>query len=70
MSNDAPQPAPSGCPDDQHPTNSLEHYDLPDRWCFGLAHPYIQRLIFLAGTLEQTVDESDAVDCQPSQADR
>lgn len=25
---------------------------LPDRWCFGLAHPYIQRLVFLAGAKE------------------
>lgn len=28
--------------------------DLPDRWCFGLSHPYIQRLIFLAGDAEQS----------------
>lgn len=28
--------------------------DLPDRWCFGLSHPYIQRLIFLAGEVEQS----------------
>ncbi len=27
--------------------------DLPDRWCFGLSHPYIQRLIFIAGELER-----------------
>jgi len=20
--------------------------EMPDRWCFGLSHPYIQRLIF------------------------
>jgi len=33
----------------------LDQSDLPDRWCFGLAHPYIQRLIFLARTLERRV---------------
>ncbi|MBL0926015.1 MAG: hypothetical protein IBJ12_16305 [Sphingomonadaceae bacterium] len=27
--------------------------DLPDRGCFGLSHPYIQRLIFLAGDAER-----------------
>ncbi len=25
--------------------------EMPDRWCFGLSHPYIQRLIFRAGEL-------------------
>jgi len=26
--------------------------EMPDRWCFGLSHPYIQRLIFRAGELD------------------
>ena len=29
---------------------------LPDRWCFGLAHPNIQRLIFLAGALDRPAE--------------
>lgn len=24
-----------------------------DRWCFGLSHPYISRLIFLAGSMDE-----------------
>jgi hypothetical protein len=41
--------------DDQGHSQALpaEVCDLPDRWCFGLAHPYIQRLIFMAGDFEQ-----------------
>ena len=27
---------------------SPNQHTLPDRWCFGLDHPRIQRLIFLA----------------------
>jgi hypothetical protein len=28
--------------------------DCHNRWCFGLAHPVIQRLIFLAGAMEES----------------
>ena len=41
--------------------NHQQH--LPDRWCFGLAHPYMQRLIFLAGELERGAVNSDLGDC-------
>jgi hypothetical protein len=41
------------CTQDCSRTASFEQPALPDLWCFGLAHPYIQRLIFLAGALEQ-----------------
>lgn len=33
--------------------------NLPDRWCFGLAHPYMQRLIYLAGLHEQSESQQD-----------
>jgi hypothetical protein len=50
------------CTQDCNQTASFEQQALPDLWCFGLAHPYIQRLIFLAGALEQdamNLDRSD-----------
>lgn len=44
-------------PHDQPTACLVDQPDLPDRWCFGLAHPYIQRLIFLAGTLELNAED-------------
>ena len=53
MGNKTPESAPIVRPDDQGCADPKDQPDLPDRWCFGLAHPYIQRLIFLAGELER-----------------
>jgi hypothetical protein len=49
------------CTQDASQTASLERA-LPDMWCFGLAHPRIQRLIFLAGALEQEAMNRDQSD--------
>lgn len=50
MSNKAPRSAPVAPPHDKssHPDDPRD-----DHWCFGLAHPYIQRLIFLAGAVDR-----------------
>jgi len=50
------------CTQDGSQTVSGVQLALPDPWCFGLAHPYIQRLIFLAGTLEQSATNLDQPD--------
>jgi hypothetical protein len=43
-------------PRDQNGGHDDDKNSLPDRWCFGLSHPFIQRLIFLAGEHERDVD--------------
>lgn len=48
---------PVALPPGQEEVHPNDQDDLPDRWCFGLSHPYIQRLIFLAGELERTADD-------------
>jgi hypothetical protein len=35
-------------------------YDLPNLWCFGLAHPYIRRLVARAIEIERTGIQVDA----------
>lgn len=52
MDDEAPESAALARPLDQRRSPPKDQYDLPDRWCFGLSHPYVQRLIFLAGVLE------------------
>jgi hypothetical protein len=38
------------------PITHPSRQELPDLWCFGLAHPYIQRLIFLADIFEKSAN--------------
>lgn len=52
MGNDVSASAAVESPGHQDHIHSGGQRALPDRWCFGLAHPYMQRLIFLAGELE------------------
>jgi hypothetical protein len=52
MSNEALESPLVGHHRDQSGSRPNDQRDLPDRWTFGLAHPYMQRLIFLSGTLE------------------
>lgn len=70
MNDEALESAPVGRPHDQLGTRPSHQHDLPDRWCLGLAHPYMQRLIFLAGEMERGA--VDLGDCRPSasQADK
>jgi hypothetical protein len=64
MSNEALESAPVARPDDQGRAYPNDQHDLPNRWCFGLAHPYIQRMIFLAGALELSAPDLEG-DCRP-----
>lgn len=69
MSNEPLGSAPVVCTQDRGRAGPNNQHDFPDRWCIGLAHPYIQRLIFLAGALERGTVDVDALDCRPSQPD-
>lgn len=40
--------------DGQGSSSLDDRFCPPDQWCFGLAHPYIQRLIFLANSVEDS----------------
>jgi len=65
LGNEALESAPVERPNDQRREHPIDPYDLPDRWCFGLAHPYMQRLIFLAGAPERSPIALDLGDCRP-----
>jgi hypothetical protein len=54
MSDEGPRPAPAARDHERHHAHPKDQHDLPDNWCFGLAHPHMQRLMFLAGTLERS----------------
>ena len=64
MGNEASGTAAVACPDDKGRMRDEAQCDLPDRWCFGLAHPYMQRLIFLACTLEPDTVHLEDGGCQ------
>jgi len=72
MAKDVSESAPAERLHSQCGTLPNHQHDLPDRWCFGLAHPYMQRLIFLAGALERSALDPDLEDCRSSdsQADK
>jgi hypothetical protein len=46
--------------------NPSDPRDPPNGWCFGLSHPYIQRLIFLAGALEQETSSETITGLRPA----
>jgi len=41
---------------------------VSDRWCLGLAHPYLQRLIALAGQLDQ--ERAPSTDANTTEIDK
>jgi hypothetical protein len=57
VSDEEVEPALVGPTGDPPQAPVLDLQNLPDRWCFGLAHPYIQRLVFLAGALERNAED-------------
>jgi len=44
---------------ERHSSGQADQDDCNNRWCFGLAHPAIQRLIFLAGAMEDSATTPD-----------
>jgi hypothetical protein len=54
MSKEAKEQAALECDRQGNPSRQIDQHDFPNHWCFGLAHPAIQRLIFLAGVMEET----------------